>query len=303
MSKTPPATNSIRLDRTFNATPEQVWAAWTDPKQYAKWLNPSPGLDLVIHEWDLREGGLMRFDMPLPNGAVNHEEGVFHVLKPYTRLVSGSADKSFLLEVTFEPVGKQTRLVVDITGVPPEWHEAAKQGWGQCFDKLQIVLINEQVRATGADLSASAKGFTIERTFKASPEKVWEMWTTPQGLMAWWAVSARDMGFDFSVKELDVRVGGKFALAMVNKDHNLLNHGVYTVVNPYTHLAWTWNFDIFLAPGEKPYDVPIEVRLERVAGGTKMTFKQGPLAKPEFTEGSRQGVLANFEKMAKALGE
>lgn len=293
----------LRLERTFNATPQQVWAAWTVPEQYAKWLNPSPGLDLVIHEWDLREGGRMRFDMPLPNGEVNKEEGIFHVLQPYTKLVSGSADKSFLLEVTFNPVGSKTHLVVAITGVPPEWHQAAIEGWGACFDKLQVVLINEQVRATGGDVNASANGFTIERTFKAAPEKVWEMWTTPKGIMAWWAPGARDMGFDFAVKEMDVRVGGKFAFAMTNKDHNFLNHGTYTVVKPHTDLAWTWHFDIFLAPGEKAYDVPIEVRLERVGTGTRMTFKQGPLATPEFSEGSRQGILANLEKMAKALGE
>lgn len=66
-------------------------------------------------------------------------------------------------------------------------------------------------------------------------------------------------------------------------------------------LAYTWHFDIFLAPDEKPHDVPISVDLEPVKEGTKMTFKQGPLATAEFTEGSRQGVLANFDRLAKAL--
>ncbi|HVM44796.1 MAG TPA: SRPBCC family protein [Candidatus Thermoplasmatota archaeon] len=138
-----PGPNSppLRLERVFDCTPQEMWDAWTRPELYAKWLNPSPGLDLVIHEWDLREGGRMRFDMPLPDGKVNHEEGVFHVLKPHSRLVSGSADKSFLLEASFAPAGEgRTRVVVDITGVPSEWHAAATLGWGACFDKLAGVL-------------------------------------------------------------------------------------------------------------------------------------------------------------------
>lgn len=294
----------LRLERTLNATPEQVWAAWTDPKQYAKWLNPSPGLDLVIHEWDLRVGGRVRFDMPLPDGKVNHEEGTFHVLKPHTELVSGSPDKSFLIRATFEATGpRTTRLVVEITGVPPEWHSAATQGWGSCFEKLQKLLSEGDERAPVADAAPSAKGFTLERTFKAAPEKVWEMWTTPKGIMAWWAPSAREMGFEFTVKEMDVREGGTFAFAMVNKQHNLLNHGTYRVVKPHSDLAWTWRFDIYLAPGEKPYDVPIDIRFERVGTGTRMTFRQGPLATPGFTEGSRQGVMQNLDYLAKALGE
>jgi hypothetical protein len=64
-----------------------------------------------------------------------------------------------------------------------------------------------------------------------------------------------------------------------------------------------WNFDIFLGPGEEPYDVPISVELEPVASGTKMTFRQGPLSAAEHTEGSRQGVEQNLRYLAKAMGE
>lgn len=137
---TPKAAPALRLERTFDATPEEVWAAWTDPKLYAKWLNPSPA-DLVIHEWDLREGGRVRFDMPQPDGNKNPQEGVFHLLRPYTRLVSGNDDKTFLVDVELQPRGAtRTHLVINITGVPPEWHSAAQQGWGVCLDKLGALL-------------------------------------------------------------------------------------------------------------------------------------------------------------------
>jgi hypothetical protein len=41
--------------------------------------------------------------------------------------------------------------------------------------------------------------------------------------------------------------------------------------------------------------------MEHGKTGTKMTFTQGPLAKAEFTEGSRQGVIQNLRHLAKAL--
>lgn len=279
----------LKIERVFNATPERLWSYWTDPLKYAKWLNPAP-IDLVIHEFDVRVGGKVRFDMPQPDGNKNPQEGVFHVLRPYTEIQSGDADKKFLLKVTFVPVdAKRTRQVVEATGVPPEFHAMATVGWGQGLDKLEKLL------------AAKPQGFTIERTFNATPEKVWTMWTTKEGLMKWWATSAKEMGYEFTVEKLDVRVGGKYAFRMKSKAHDLVNGGTYRVVNPHKELAWTWHFDIFLQPHEKPYDIPIAIDFVAVPGGTKMTFRQGPLASPEHTEGSRQGVMQNLGYLAKVL--
>src|SRR5437867_6192776 len=76
------AAKALTIERVFDASPETLWAHWTDPKKYAKWFNPAP-LDLVIHEFDVRVGGRVRFDMPQPDGNKNPQEGVFHVLHPY----------------------------------------------------------------------------------------------------------------------------------------------------------------------------------------------------------------------------
>jgi len=136
-SKTTPKTvPTLKIERVFNASPEKLWAYWTDPKKFAKWLNPAPGLDLVIHEFDPRPGGVSRFDMPQPDGNKNPQEGVFHSLKPYSEIVTGSSDKSFLIKVNFEPVGKKTRMIVEVTGIPPEYIDGATKGWNAGFDKL-----------------------------------------------------------------------------------------------------------------------------------------------------------------------
>jgi uncharacterized protein YndB with AHSA1/START domain len=130
----------LRLERTFDATPERLWAYWTDPKKYAKWLNPHQA-DLKIQEFDVRVGGRVRFLMPLDDGTESPNEGVFHVLDKPRRLVSGSPDRSFLIDATFTPVGPgKTRLTVVVDGVPAEFHAGATEGWGKGFAKLAKLL-------------------------------------------------------------------------------------------------------------------------------------------------------------------
>ncbi len=127
----------LRLERVFNATPERLWAHWTDPAKYAKWLNPGK-YDLKILKWDLRVGGECKFIMPLDDGSERPDGGVFFVLDKPKRLVSGTPDKSFLIDVTFTAVNpKQTRVNVVVDGMPAEWHSMATEGWGRSFTKLQ----------------------------------------------------------------------------------------------------------------------------------------------------------------------
>ena len=188
---------TLKLERTFDATPLDLWGAWTDPKQYARWFNPAPGIDLVIHEFDVRVGGKIRFDMPQPDGNRNPQEGVFLELSRFTRILSGAPDRSFLIDTRFVPVDKtRTRMVVEVTGVPPEYHAGATQGWNAGFDKLERVL--REPKAT--------KTLRIERMVDAAPERVYAAWTDAGTIAKWFSPIP---GVDANVRRLDVRVGGR----------------------------------------------------------------------------------------------
>lgn len=313
LGETLDATREVVSRRVLPHPRERVFDAFADPAQLARWWGPA-GFTNAFHEFDLRPGGRWRFDMVAPEGARIPQEKTFVEVQRPARVVLRHAQKGhdFELTMTFDEAPGGTRLTWRMRFASPEELAAVErhvvEGNEQNFDRLAAHLAAASPRKSDTMQTPATTpqdtGFTIERTFKASPEKVWRMWTTPQGIESWWGPGARDMGFEFTVREMDVRVGGRFAFGMKSKEHDLVNHGTYVVVAPHVCLAWTWRFDIFLGPGEQPYDVPIAVTLTRLpAGGTKMTFVQGPLAKPGFTEGSRQGVLSNFEKMALALGE
>ena len=51
---------------------------------------------------------------------------------------------------------------------------------------------------------------SLERTFEASLDEVWEMWTTKEGIESWWGPE----GFSVAVSDLDLRPGGHLAYTM-----------------------------------------------------------------------------------------
>src|SRR5579862_6711252 len=77
------STQTIRLERRFNASPADVFAAWTKPEQVACWWDPA-GHPLAVCTIDLRPGGAFTFvpknhpDMPF--------SGVYREIVPVERL-------------------------------------------------------------------------------------------------------------------------------------------------------------------------------------------------------------------------
>ncbi len=103
---------------------------------------------------------------------------------------------------------------------------------------------------------------TIERTYEASIEDVWELWTTKEGIESWWGPD----GFTTKVHELDLRAGGKLCYAMTavgpsqvtfmkSAGMPLTTEGRinYTEVIAHQRLAYIHLADFI--PGVEPYDV------------------------------------------------
>jgi uncharacterized protein YndB with AHSA1/START domain len=291
----------LHLERWLNAPPARVYKAWTTKETLVKFFwpvgqgvvkefSPKPGGRLVMGHAKEPWTATWTFKELVPDRRIvvsdHWDDGSGHVATGTMEFLP--EDGGTRMKVTFGPFPK--------TG--PYQPEMAGPGFSQVSDRLA-----EEVEVPGP-----GEGFRIVRHFLAPPEKVWEMWTTKEGLARWWALSAKDMGYAFRVDALDVRVGGKYDIVMSNQEHGELhNHGEYLEVVPARRLVQRWDFDIFLGPGEKPYPIDVVVDIERTEPwgpgtvGTKMTFTQGPMARPEHTEGSRQGVISNFAKLDAAL--
>jgi uncharacterized protein YndB with AHSA1/START domain len=90
----------IRLERSFNASPSQVFEAWTKPEHVTCWWDPA-GQPLATCEIDLRPGGTFTF---VPKGRPEMSfAGTYLEIVPCKRL-------------TFEALGAIGRVLVGEEG-------------------------------------------------------------------------------------------------------------------------------------------------------------------------------------------
>ena len=98
----PEGTPFLDITRDFDATPAQVFRAYTDPKLVARWLGPRD-LELDIEEYDARPGGRYRY---VHHGGHLGElragfHGVFHTVE---------ADRLIIQTFEFEGVPDEVKL-------------------------------------------------------------------------------------------------------------------------------------------------------------------------------------------------
>jgi uncharacterized protein YndB with AHSA1/START domain len=108
-----PDTPFIDVVREFDATPAQVYRAWTDPDLIPSWLGPD-GVTMELIEYDVTPGGRYRYVHRDADGEYGFR-GVFHTVVANERIVQtfqydGWPDDVSLETLTFEDLGGRTRV-------------------------------------------------------------------------------------------------------------------------------------------------------------------------------------------------
>jgi uncharacterized protein YndB with AHSA1/START domain len=108
-----PDTPFIDVVREFDATPAQVYRAWTDPDIIPQWLRPD-GVTMELIEYDATPGGCYRY-VHRDAGGEYRFRGVFHTVVANERIVQtfqydGWPDDVSLETLTFEDLGGRTRV-------------------------------------------------------------------------------------------------------------------------------------------------------------------------------------------------
>ena len=137
---------SLTLRRTFAASPEKVWRAWTDPKALKLWFKPD-AFSVLAAEADARVGGRFRVLMKDPEGREYDVGGVYRDVVPGRRLVmtwswKDQPGEESLLTVTLRPSRSGTELELRHEGyldreAPVKTHE---EGWNGALDQLAALL-------------------------------------------------------------------------------------------------------------------------------------------------------------------
>ena len=82
----------------------------------------------------------------------------------------------------------------------------------------------------------------VSQIIRATKGRLFRAWTDPDELQHWWRMEGD--GWAFAHASLDVRVGGRYELAMTSPDGQLhVAAGVYREVRAPTRLAFTWDWE------------------------------------------------------------
>ena len=141
------------LTRTFDAPPEKVFNAWTQPTLLKQWFAPLPWTT-VEAELDVRVGGSSLIVMRDSEGKDFPSRGVYLEVVKNSRLVFTDAftgawelsEKPFMLvELTFEAQAESTKYNARVrhwTIADREAHENTgfHKGWVTCAEQLAALI-------------------------------------------------------------------------------------------------------------------------------------------------------------------
>lgn len=136
-------------------------------------------------------------------------------------------------------------------------------------------------------MNAQTGALVVERVLPASPDEVFNAWTTPSGMAAWMSpVGAAEA-------EVDLRVGGSFRVVMV--EARLEHRGQYLKIDRPRRLVFTW---ISAFTGADPSVVTVE--LHPHDDGTRLVLMHERLPE-EVIDGHRDGWGTMIERLAGIL--
>jgi uncharacterized protein YndB with AHSA1/START domain len=146
--------------------------------------------------------------------------------------------------------------------------------------------------------------FSLERTYAASIDEAWALWTTKAGIESWWGPE----GFDVTVTSLDLRPGGELVylmtatapeqVAFMKRAAMPLStecRVTYTEVSPPGRLAYKTLADF--VPDVAPYEVATLVELRATADGVKLTITFDAMHDDVWTERARAGHESQMRKL------
>ena len=160
---------------------------------------------------------------------------------------------------------------------------------------------------TTAPITARAQ-FSIQRTYAASINEAWALWTTKSGIESWWGPE----GFKVTVTSLDLRPGGNliYLMTAVAPDQVAFMKRAampltseckvtYTEVSRPNRLAYKTLADF--VPGVTPYEVATVVDLKTTADGVAVTITFDAMHDNIWTERARAGHESQMRKLDSLL--
>jgi uncharacterized protein YndB with AHSA1/START domain len=231
--------NEIRITRIYDAPVALVWEAWTDLAHVAQWWGPR-GFTITTTHKDLRPGGTWVYTMHGPDGTDWPNFTRYHEVVPQRRLVydhgasSADAKPKFRMTVDFRDLDARTALDIVMTLATPEEAQETRAfikaaGGNSTWDRLAEYLEKTE---------RAQEVFIINRSFDASVETMFEMWTNPAHFASWLPPT----GFTMEFRRVNIRSGGDAFFAMTNGQFTMYGRVEYLEIRRPDLLRYTQSF-------------------------------------------------------------
>lgn len=139
---------------------------------------------------------------------------------------------------------------------------------------------------------------TMERTFDAPIEKVFNAWTDPAVVAKWFGPE----GVDTEIHEMNVEEGGTYSLTMKGSEGKLYPlHGVFKTIDAPRKLVMTWQWEKTEQITDWTNETLVTVELNDVDGKTVMSFTHEQLFDEEAKKMHDEGWASSFDKLDKIV--
>lgn len=161
------------------------------------------------------------------------------------------------------------------------------------------------------ETSSTTRGqkVVVERSYRATLDEVWSLWTTKEGFESWWG----PQGFRADVHVIEARAGGTLQYDMVADTPEMVaamkeagrpgSHpttSTFTEVVPKTRLVLTNVIDFL--PGVATYKSDIEVDLSESGGTVRMVVTLEGMHNEAFSQMQKEGFTSQLTKLDTRFG-
>ena len=144
----------------------------------------------------------------------------------------------------------------------------------------------------------------LERTYTASVQQIWDLWTTRAGFESWWG----PVGFRVEVQRIEPVEGGALHYDMIADSPEMISamkqagqpvshptRSRFRECAPQTRLVLTSVIDFL--PGVPPYESNIAVDITPVGDRVRMVVTLDAMHDATFTQMQAQGFTSQLTKL------
>lgn len=283
---------TLTLRRTFDASRERVWRAFTDPDELEQWFVPD-GMTAEVRAQELESGGEMCITWTDGENRIDNE-GTYVEVVEHRRLVTGEETEAGELRLTYEfrDVEDGTEVVVT-QEFPGQVPDGAAEGWAGMLENLAELL----QEARGDPTRAEERSVTVSRVIEASPARVYDAFVDPNELAAWLPPE----GFSAEVHEFDASEGGTFRATFTGETEEFADYGhsfggTYQELVPGERIVYTESFET-----DEPSmagEMTVTATFEDVPDGTELTVRQTGIPEGIPPEDANEGWLDSLGNLA-----